>query len=360
MNTLCIVSPHPPWVKGGVERVVGQIAIRLIKRWNVKILSKSNKDKKVNWYGIPVRLCKGSIAIPELKMISLVRREAEKADIVHVHTASTSIPLEVYLGVRETNLVFSPHFHPVASSKFYVPIKKIHDRFIIKPFLKKARIIICVSETEKRFFQKYFDIREEKIRVIPNGVDIKKIRSYKPFKKEGKVLLYIGRFTKYKNIQEIVKAMKFIDPSIKLYLIGGGDYEKALKKIIREEGEEDRVNIVGTVSDDNLYRWINTADLLINLSSIEAFGITVLEGLAAGKKVIVNNKMGLKELASIFKDVEPVDVENCKSEDLANFIEKVLTKKFIEDKKLLEYDWENVAKQYTRVYEEILNEFGGR
>jgi len=93
----------------------------------------------------------------------------------------------------------------------------------------------------------------------------------------------------------------------------------------------------------------------VNLSSIEAFGITVLEALAAGKPVIVNEEGGLRELADKFDGVFPVRVHEFKERDSIEKLAKIMRESMGKEVKtdLDEYDWDIIAKKVEEVYSEV-------
>lgn len=269
-------------------------------------------------------------------------------DIIHAHNYHAFPALFASLAKDKKNFIFTPHYHGVGSTSFrtflHIPYK-----FIGSKILNRAEKIICVSNYERDLVIKNFG-REENIFVIPNGINLKEIRKVKPFEFDRNLILYLGRLEKYKNIHLVIKAMKYL-PDDFLYIGGPGSYERELRILIRKLGLDDRVRLLGFVSEEEKYRWMNTCSLFINLSSIEAFGMNVLEALAAGKPVIVNNEGGLKELSEKFESVFPfhVEVDEASLKKLAEMIEEI---RGMEVKDYLgEYDWDNIVKRIEKVYE---------
>ncbi|WXJ88635.1 hypothetical protein MTKAM_01940 [Moorella thermoacetica] len=101
--------------------------------------------------------------------------------------------------------------------------------------------------------------------------------------------------------------------------------------------------------NEEVYRWYKTCDLVLNLSNLEAFGLNVIEGLAAGKPVLVNNKTALAELSQLFDGVTSVNACSLKPEELASYIMQCITEQSISDD-LGEYKWEGIAQRYLRYY----------
>jgi len=97
---------------------------------------------------------------------------------------------------------------------------------------------------------------------------------------------------------------------------------------------------------------MKTCSLFVNLSSVEAFGMTVLEALAAGKPVIVNDKGGLREIAEKFHDaVISIHAESISAERLASLIEKAIGKVAKID--VSEYNWNCVVDKIEDIYEKV-------
>jgi len=97
----------------------------------------------------------------------------------------------------------------------------------------------------------------------------------------------------------------------------------------------------------------------VNLSGIEAFGITVLESLAAGTPALVNDKLGLRELARHFGSaVFSIRVDKVSSLELAKAIEDVAGT-HIGPVDLNDFRWEGIAAQTLRVYEEACDSMHG-
>ncbi len=103
-------------------------------------------------------------------------------------------------------------------------------------------------------------------------------------------------------------------------------------------------------TDKEVYRWLKTCSVLINLSEIEALGITIVEALAARKGAIVNNKLGLAELAREFEGaVFPVNRKGTDPAELATAIEQIVSRR-IAPVDLEEFHWNRIANEVFDVY----------
>jgi glycosyltransferase involved in cell wall biosynthesis len=144
--------------------------------------------------------------------------------------------------------------------------------------------------------------------------------------------------------------MKYVPEEYYLHIIGNGSYKRDLLKLIRQLKLEKKVRILSDLSDDEIYWWLKTCNLCINLSEAEAFGITVIEALCAGKPVIVNDRGGLAELAKNFPQaILPVKIEKGFShKKLAELIILHYAKEI--DVNLGPFAWKNIAERIKEVY----------
>jgi len=348
---------HPN--RGGIEKHVKEISERLARKNEVEVISadlSSDNSHNEEMNGVKVKRFR-SIAPNDAyffsPQISFYLRKTD-FDIVHAHNYHAFPALFASL-VKGRKFVFTPHYHGIGSTAFRDFLNRPYKLLGSKIF-ERADKIICVSEYEKERIKRDFKLRElgEKITVIPNGLNIKEIKEAKPFEFDGTLILYVGRLEKYKNIHLAIRAMEFL-PESYFYIGGIGNYDRELRDLIRKMDLEGRVKLLGFVSDAEKYRWMKTCSLFINLSSIEAFGMTVLEALAAGKPVIVNEEGGLRELAERFDGVFPVRVHEFKERDSIEKLAKAIEGRMGESVRadLSEYDWDNLAKRVENIYLEI-------
>ncbi len=340
--------------EGGVEEHVKEISERLARKHDVEVISADmspDKSYSEEINGVKVKRFK-SIAPNDAYFFSpqiLFYLRKTDFDIIHAHNYHAFPALFASL-VKGGKFVFTSHYHGTGSTAFRDFLNRLYKLLGSKIF-KRADKVLCVSEYEKDLVMRDFGVDDNDIVVIPNGLNLEGIKEAKPFEFDGDLILYVGRLEKYKNIHLVIKAMKFL-PKTHFYIIGkAGNYKNELENLIRKLNLENRVKILDNVSDSEKYRWLKTCLLFVNLSGVEAFGITVLEALAAGKPVVVNEEGGLRELADKFEGVFPVDAKEVSIEGLARVMEERIEGNVRVD--LSEYDWDNVAKRIEEVYLEI-------
>jgi len=351
---ILVLSPRPPWSLGGVEKVVKETTTRLMKNKDItlEVWCKGYRNETVFWNEIKVRIFNSIFGFSPA-LVNKLKRLQKQFDIIHIHGTSNLYPLEALMAIENWNkVIVSSHYHPQGSTLLFRLIKPIYDKFIVSRYLRKANKIICVSNTEKNILSDNFKLSRDKLRVIYNGVDVQRINSFKSRRKKekGKVsILYFGRLERYKNVYIAIEALKYLPDTFVIYIVGKGPYENELIRLVKKLGLEDRVKFLGFLSEEELYALLHSVDIVINLSEIEAFGIMVVESLAAGKPVIVNNKGGLRELARYFPE-SVILIENPTPKKVARVIRVLVTKRKIKVKRLNNFEWMKIAKLYYDIY----------
>jgi len=97
---------------------------------------------------------------------------------------------------------------------------------------------------------------------------------------------------------------------------------------------------------------MKSCDLFVNLSSVEAFGMTVLEALAAGAPAVVNAAGGLGEFSERFGGVSAVRPEDISSEELAHSM-RISIGRVVEGD-LESYDWRRIVENIEDTYNNLL------
>lgn len=170
------------------------------------------------------------------------------------------------------------------------------------PFEKKtyrlATRIVCVSEDTKRILVEQYDIPEEKITIIHNAVDT---NSFYPLKKQKtpNSILYVGRIDKRKGIEFLIRSMALVKQEIPdtVLLIGGAGKDSVKMKSLANKFDLDQnITFLGFVREEQLNNLYNSAEVIVVPSIFEGFGLTVIEALAAGTRVIGTDVDGIREI----------------------------------------------------------------
>ena len=114
------------------------------------------------------------------------------------------------------------------------------------------------------------------------------------------IVLFVGRIDSLKGIDYLVEAMRQLGQKFPFRLqVVGGSLDASpelneLKSKIQEADLTDRVDIIGSVSQEKLVYYYNSCDIFVMPSLHESFGLAALEAMACGIPVVVSDVGGLK------------------------------------------------------------------
>lgn len=284
--------------------------------------------------------------------------------------------LNLNLKMKEKYLFHSSYYR-IANDKNAINLTTVHD-FTYEYFMngyaqkihswqKKKSInnsdgIICVSESTKRDLLRFFPyIKENKIRVVYNGVDeafrcLSKglILKELPFDSNSYVIFVGARQSLYKNFKSAVLASSIAKK--KLLLIGGGALSTQeqiyLGKVIGDKNYKCLLN----VDVDDLNYYYNHAICLLYPSLYEGFGIPIVEAQKAGCPVIATNCSSIPEI--IANSSLALDVPNerkiakliCELSNDVHLRNETIEMGFEKSKK---FSWQNTYIQTKEFYKEL-------
>lgn len=175
-------------------------------------------------------------------------------------------------------------------------------KVIFLPFEKRtyqlADRIVAVSEATKNALVEKYEIPEDKVTIIHNAVDTSRFHHLE-IQKNSHSLLYVGRIDKRKGIEFLIRSMPLVReqiPDVQLLVGGKGSYLEKMKALVGRLHLERNVTFLGFVPDDQLNELYNGAQCVVVPSVFEGFGITVIEALAAGTRVVGTDVDGIREI----------------------------------------------------------------
>jgi glycosyltransferase involved in cell wall biosynthesis len=267
--------------------------------------------------------------------------------ILHAHGYGAFPALYAAQEKKDRKLIFTPHYHgtghTLLRSLLHIPYK-----FLGKKIFEKADKIVCVSNYEKGLIMNNFKVDEEKIVVIPNGVNLEEFRGLKRTKKGCKTILCVGRLEKYKGIQYLIEVLPLLESDVVLEIVGKGPYKENLVKLAKKFNMTERVKFFQELPRSELLQKYVDADVFVLLSKHEAYGLSVAEALCAGTPCIVANTSALTEWVdggNCFGIDYPIDLDV-----LADLIMKVMGKRVCKTAVL---DWNEVADRLAKLYADV-------
>jgi glycosyltransferase involved in cell wall biosynthesis len=349
---IAVVTPRYYPHLGGVEKQVQEVCERLVKRdFDIQIFTtdptkKLMKEEVVNDVNVkrfPSWAPNESYCFSS-QLREFLQKTSNDYEIIHAHQYHAIPALYVSQTKNKNNFVFNPHYHGKGHTFFRNLLHKPY-RMIGKNIFNNADKIICVSEYEKNLMKADFDVNNDKIHIIPNGVDYSEFKGITREKKDHIMLLTVSRLEKYKGVQHIITAIQGLPKEYKLNIIGDGTFKENLIDLSRKLNVEDRVFFYQNLSRDALLKKYFEADLFMLLSTYEAYGISVAEALASGTPCIVANASALTEWVdneNCFGINFPIDYGQLKKLVMENSCKEIKYTKL--------FDWEDIADKLADVY----------
>lgn len=231
-----------------------------------------------------------------------------KSDVVHVYGLYTLLCPIVVRACRKqgTPYVCEPlgMFPPRQRNRI---AKQLYNLLLTKWMFDRSERIVATSAPEYEDLKKSFP--EEKILVRQNGIDLADFENLphreKFLERHGldtrrRYVLYLGRISPIKNLEEALRAFKLSKlPDYDLLLVGPSlesDYRKKLESLITDLGLQERARFLPPVYGEEKLEALAVADLLVLPSISESFGNSAGEAVAAGIPVLVTTGCGITSI----------------------------------------------------------------
>lgn len=242
-------------------------------------------------------------------VLALYQQQLDDWDLVHTHdwlTGFTGISINE---LHHLPLITTIHATERGRSRGYIwnDLQRVIDQSEQDLIHKSDEIIVC-SHYMDHELQTFFQVSSEKMKVVPNGVDIEslQVQSEDPTefrakfaKPDEEIVFTVSRLVHEKGIHRLVEATPRIlteCPNARIIIAGRGPESENLKKLAQGLQVADRINFMGFVSDEDRNLLFKVANCAIFPSLYEPFGIVALEAMALGCPVIVSEVGGLAEI----------------------------------------------------------------
>lgn len=244
--------------------------------------------------------------------------------------------------------------------KFINFTKYLRHKFVELSLLKKFKILVAITETQKAFYKKY--IKNSKIVEIQNSVDTEYFKPSREYKIDDNIILFLGIMNFYPNIDAVKFFCKHIFPLIKkskqdvcFYIVG----KEPAKEILELHNGKDII-VTGYVEDVRYY--LNKAAVFVApIRMGSGLRNKILEAMASGKAVVCTKESieGLK-----VEDRKHLIVSDSTT-DFAYWVLKILNDKNLREylsinaRKFIEenYSEEIIEEKWLKFYEEIFNSY---
>lgn len=372
-----------PWVKGGAEMRIHELGKRLLARGHeVHIFGIKwwEGEDTFKYEGMTLHgVCKardlyinGRRSISEAiifaaKLFPELRKENFDLIDVSVFPYFSCFTAKAVSVLKKNRLVLT--WHEVWNDYWYEYLGRagIFGQLVEKAASRLSENNIAVSGWTKDRLEA-LGVPEERIRVIPNGIDLKRISGIEP--DGGKVtsgpeskkydIIFAGRLIKEKNVDLLIKAVALLKadfPEIRCCIVGDGPEKASLIQLAKKTGIYGDIEFAGFQEYGALIGRIRASKVFVLPSSREGFGMVVIEAFACEVPVVTvrakyNAAQGLVENGVDGLVVEPTDREIAKA--LQKMIGKNPDYRKISEaafRKAENYDWEKIIKEICLVYE---------
>lgn len=221
--------------------------------------------------------------------------------------------------------------------------------------------LVAVSQRTKDIAVSQYQIPEEKIEVVHNGISpVKQNDSNFSLPLGSHMISFLGRITYQKGPLYFVEAarkvlLKF--PNAHFVVAGAGDLLPVMIERVAQLRISSNFHFTGFVKGEHVDKIWSISDVYVMPSVSEPFGITPLEAIQAGVPVIISNQAGVSEVMP-----HAIKVDFWNTDALADAICSILkygslsgTLKKNSNEEIKNITWLNAAKKIKNLYHELIN-----
>lgn len=293
MKTILHISKYYYPDLGGIESVSRFLAENLKDFNNEVVCFATDKSQGINYIsGVPVHRVKVQMNIMSQDIAFGYDRQLKKIiancnpDIVVLHCPNPYLyPIVLRHITKDMKLVVLWHSDIMAKGLLYKLIKPIETKL-----LNRADYIIATSEE----YVKHSPVINQfgqKILLLQNTVntsmfeqrkeDEKKIRNIRKAYKGKKIVFFVGRHIKYKGIDQLIEAEKYVKSDCVFVIAGSGPLTAELQN---QAAGRERIHFIGRLSDDDLRCHLYASEVFgfSSINKAEAFGVALAEAMYCG------------------------------------------------------------------------------
>ena len=305
-----------------------------------------------------------------------------KMPFFHTHSAlrnTVSLPMELRkhpvdlfhgsaslpLGFRGRSVLTMWEFSPLLFPEYFPRYVNVTRRIAYRRAVKSADHIITGTRFMKQEIVRYFLIPEDKVSVIPLGVEDRFLQSVDAERRAAvraryhipdRYILTVGDLYPKKNIRRLIRSFQQLRTRLgleeELVIVGSPIWKT------REIQELDlrHTRFAGYVEDDDLPALYQGATAFVFASLYEGFGIPVLEAMASGLPMALSGNTSFPELAGDGATYFDPESET----EIGKAIEQVVSNRTLRDAaartgpiRVQDFQWSDVVAEYSRIYERV-------
>lgn len=318
MRVLMLTWEYPPIQVGGLGRHVAGLSQALADRGHeVHILTRGDEaDEKVGRIWVhrahPYDMDSMNFAtwVMQMNFSMLERamafgRKHSPFDILHAHDWLVAFAGRALKHAWQVPLVATIHATEAGrNSGLHNDLQRYISSVEWWLGYEAWRVIVC-SQHMRDEVRNLFNLPDDKVKVIPNAVDLKPPVEVEPGFREfyahpnEKIVFFVGRMVREKGVQVLLDAAPMVlkaFPEAKFIIAGTGPLRQSLQEQANALGLGPKVYLTGFIDDDTLAKLYQCASVSVFPSLYEPFGIVALEAMAAGVPLVVSDCGGLGEI----------------------------------------------------------------
>jgi glycogen synthase len=321
LKVLFLTNEYPPHIYGGAGVHVGYLSCELAKMMQVEVRCFGDQrleEGNLKVIGFEIDQSNFTCPKPLRSVFGAVRRCTDfnttniDADLVHCHTWYSH-----FGGILAKKNYGAPLVITVHSLEPLRPWKREQlaggydfSLWVEKTALELADAIIAVSAETKRDIERLFEIDPARVHVIHNGIDLnqyRKVDSTATLTRYGidpnkPYLLFVGRITRQKGFQHLIRAIQFMDRDFQIVLCAAAPDTAGMAEEMKSAVERAKAQRAGIIWIDEMVDQKTACELYSHAavfvcpSIYEPFGIINLEAMACETAVVASAVGGIKEV----------------------------------------------------------------
>lgn len=340
--------------------LVTAIGIHPFRKDNPRKFRECDGDKKTSW---------GKIVCLFLNQGNRLESIFKNSNIVHFHHYLSYVDqalIDVWRACRITGIPRLTTLQDYGNSAIPTPTR---EQALLEAFLSESEWVTTLSHFCAQKIKRDMPSLSGQIRVIPDGFNPSEFDADRiPFQTDtsNKTVVCVARLCNYKGIDIILRAWKIIclkEKNAFLRICGSDNTttQGHFQRMTRKLGLTRKVKFLGEVSRKKVWNEIHGSVFTVLPSRHEAFGMAIIESMAAGKPVIATRSGGPQE---IIKDgVSGLIVPPENPQAMAKAISSILKNPALHarlsknaKRASRKFSWNLIAKRYSNLFHSKLNQ----
>ncbi|MEA5568261.1 glycosyltransferase family 4 protein [Anabaena sp. UHCC 0399] len=304
--------------------------------------------------------------------------QGKQFDTIHIRSIYEGLVIAINKNLYCDKLIFEVNGLPSIELKYRYPAIVDDQELLHKLYSQEqicfsvADLIVTPSAVTAKYLQQQRNIPADKIRVIPNGVDLE-VFTYRLTENANDLplqMLYFGTLSPWQGVSLAIEALGLINRDFPAYLTVIGqarEYQiKALTQLALKLGIADKLTILEPMSQKDLVTKIHASDMILSPLTANDRNLVqgccplkILEGMATGTPVIASDLPVVQELGEDgvhFLLVKPGSAKAIKDAALRLHHEKELaTQLAVNARQRIEnyYTWQQAGDALVKAYQEL-------